>query len=146
VSEGGNQYPSGLITPEGRWRWSFSSIEAVEGVVLRLGVRQWATSVLGTEKATPMSRPLAAMMEKSLGRRGMLPLWVGEATVIEKSSTYQINTLLDIDMCRGATYRRKRRGKISNPEGVPMETGEQWLPEPGNTSVHVLSHRNEDTQ
>ena len=44
------------------------------GGVLWLGVRQWMSSVLGTEKDTPMSRPLAAMVVKSLCRLRMLPL------------------------------------------------------------------------
>ena len=60
---------------------------AVEGGVLWLGVRQWISSVLGTEKDTRMSRPLAVMMEKSLCSWRMWPLWEGEATVIAKSST-----------------------------------------------------------
>jgi len=35
----------------------------------------------------PMSLPFAAMVEKTFCRRRMLPLYEGEATVIEKSST-----------------------------------------------------------
>ena len=60
---------------------------AVEGGVLRLGVRQWMSSVLGTEKDLPMSRPFAAMVEKSFCKWRMFPLWEGEVMVIEKSST-----------------------------------------------------------
>ena len=81
------QYPSHLKTLEGWKRWPSSSIGAVECGVLWLGVRQWITSVLGTEKDTPMSRPLAAMVKKSTYRWRMLSLSEGEATVIEKSST-----------------------------------------------------------
>jgi len=47
---------------------------AVEGGVLCLGVRQWISSVLRTEKDTPMSRPLADRVEKSYCRRRMLSL------------------------------------------------------------------------
>jgi len=47
---------------------------AVEGGVLWLGVRQWTSSVLGTENDTPMSRPLPDVVEKSCCRRRMLPL------------------------------------------------------------------------
>jgi len=42
--------------------------------VLWLGVRQWMSSVLGTEKETPMSRPFAEMVENMFCRRRMLPL------------------------------------------------------------------------
>jgi len=45
------------------------------------------SSVLGTEKEMPMSRPFAATVLKSLCSLRMLPLWEGEATVIKKSST-----------------------------------------------------------
>ena len=41
----------------------------------------------GTEKDTPMSRPLAAMVEKILSSCCMLPLWEEEeANMIAKSS------------------------------------------------------------
>jgi len=43
-------------------------------------------SVLGTEKVTPMSRPVAEMVEKSPWSWRMLFLWEGEATVIDLSS------------------------------------------------------------
>jgi len=61
------------------------------------------SSVLGTEKDTPMSRPFAAMLEKSSCRRHRFLLEEGEATVIEKSSTYGTMRPLGMDMCRGAT-------------------------------------------
>jgi len=44
-------------------------------------------SVLGTEKDTPMFRPLVAIVENRFCRRRMLLLSEGEATVIEKSLT-----------------------------------------------------------
>jgi len=53
---------------------------------------------------------------------------------------------LGIDMCREATYSRKRRGEMGAPWGVPTETGEEMLGEPWNTWVQVLSDRKEDTQ
>jgi len=69
-----NQYPSHLTTWEGRNRWFSSSMGACEGGVLWLGVHQWMSSVLGTEKDTPMSWPLASMVEKRFCRQRMLPL------------------------------------------------------------------------
>jgi len=45
------------------------------------------SSVLGTEKDTPMSRPFVAIEEESLCRRRTFLLYEGEATLIEKSST-----------------------------------------------------------
>jgi len=84
---GVNQYPSHLTTLESWKRCPSSSMGAIEGGDLRLGVRQWMSSVFGTEKDTPMSRPLAATVLKILCSLRMLPLWEGEATVIEKSST-----------------------------------------------------------
>jgi len=93
-----------------------------------------------------MSQPLVAMMEKSLCRWRMLSLWEGEATVIEQSSTYQFMRPLGIEMCRGGTYRRKRRGEMGEPWVVPTEPGEERLGEHCNTRVQVLSDRKEDTQ
>ena len=84
---GVNQYPSHLTTLEGWKRWPSSSMGAIEGGDLWLGVHQWMSSVFGTEKDTPMTRPLAATVLNSLFSLRMLPLWDGEATVIEKSST-----------------------------------------------------------
>ena len=60
----------------------------------------------------------------------MLPLYEGEATVIEKSSTYEIMRPLGTDMCRGATSSRKRRGEMGDPWEVPTEPGEETLREP----------------
>jgi len=74
VRAGVNQYPSHLTTLEGWQRWPSSSIGAAEGGVFWLAVRQWISSVLATEKDTPLSRPFAAMMEKSLRSWHMLPL------------------------------------------------------------------------
>jgi len=47
---------------------------AVDRGVLWLGVRQWMSSVLGTEKETPMFRPFVDMVVKSPCRRRILPL------------------------------------------------------------------------
>ena len=69
-----NQYPSHLTTLEGWNRCPSSSIGAVEGGVLWLRVCQWISSVLGTEKDTPMSRPFVDMVDKSPCMRRMLPL------------------------------------------------------------------------
>jgi len=84
---GVNQYPSHLTTLEGWKRWPSNSMGAVEGGDLWLVVRQWRSSVFGTEKDTPMSRPLAATVVKSLCSLWMLLLWEGEPTVIEKLTT-----------------------------------------------------------
>jgi len=72
------------------------------------------SSVLGTEKEIPISRPLAAMIEKSLCSWGMWPLWEGEARVIEKSSTSEIIRPLGIDVCRGARYNKKRMEEVGD--------------------------------
>jgi len=87
VRAGVNQYPNHLTTWEGWKKCPSSSMGAIEGGVLWLGVRQWISSVLGTEKETPMSRPLVVMVEKSPWSRRIFPQWEGEATVTEKSST-----------------------------------------------------------
>jgi len=84
---GVNQYPSHLTTLEGWKRWPSSSMGAIEGGDLWLGVRQWMSSVFGTEKDPPIPRPLAAIVLKRLCSLRMLPLSEGEATVIEKLST-----------------------------------------------------------
>jgi len=49
-------------------------------------------------------------------------------------------------MCRGETYKRKSRGEIGDPWGVPNETGEERLGDPGNSRVQVLSDWKEVTQ
>ena len=74
LSAGGNQYPSHLTTLEGWKRWPSSAMGAIEGGDLWLGVRQWMSTVFGTEQDTPMSRPLAATVLKSLSSLRMLPL------------------------------------------------------------------------
>jgi len=84
VRAGVNKYPNHLTTWEGWESCPSSSIGAVEGGVLWLGVRQWISSVLGTEKDTPMSPPLAAMVEKNPRSRSIFPLWEAEATMIER--------------------------------------------------------------
>ena len=84
VRAGVNQYPSHPTTPEGWKRLSSSSIGAVEGWVLWLGVRQSSSSVLETEKDPPISRPIADMVGNGRCRRCMLPQYVGEATMSEK--------------------------------------------------------------
>jgi len=68
VRAGVTQYSSHLTTLEGWKRCSSSSIGAVEVRVLWLGVCQWIGLVLGTEKDTPISRPFAAMIQKSYCR------------------------------------------------------------------------------
>jgi len=68
------------------------------------------SSVLGTEKDTPISPPCVPMVEKSLRSWSMLLLSQWEATVIEKTSTDEIMRHMGIEMCRGATSRRKWRG------------------------------------
>ena len=87
VRAGVNQYPNHLTTWEGWKTCPSSSIGAVEGGDLWLRVRQWMSSVLGTQKDRPMSRPLAVMVEENPCNRPMFCLWDGEATVIERLST-----------------------------------------------------------
>jgi len=49
-------------------------------------------------------------------------------------------------MCRGETYKRKSRGEIGDPWGVPTKTREERLGDTWNSRVQVLSHRKEETQ
>jgi len=55
-------------------------------------------------------------------------------------------TPLRIAECRGATYRRERRGEIGDPWGVSTETGARRLGEPSKTRVQDLSDRKDETQ
>jgi len=71
---GVNQYPSLPTTLEGWKRWPCSSMGAMVGGDLWVGVRQWMSSVFGTKKDTHMSRPLAAIVLKMLCSLRMLPL------------------------------------------------------------------------
>jgi len=90
VRTGVNTDPNHLTTLEEWKRGPSSSMGAVEKGVHCLVVCQWMSSVSGTEKDTPMSWPLAAIVENSLCSWRMLPLWEGEATVSEKLFTYKI--------------------------------------------------------
>ena len=65
---------------------------AREGGALSLWVRQWMSSVFGTEKETSSSLALRARFRNKCCRRLMLDRCDGEATVREKSSTYEIMT------------------------------------------------------
>ena len=70
-----NQDPSHLS--ESRGRNSAPLISMGENhcdEVLRLGVLQCMSSVLTTEKETPMRRALASSLSKSFWRRRILPL------------------------------------------------------------------------
>jgi len=87
--------------------------------------------VLRTENDTPMSWALAEIVEKSLYSWCMLPLWKGEATVSQHSSTEETIRPLGIDVCRGATYRMNKMGEISDPWGVATEAQEGRLGELG---------------
>jgi len=60
------------------------------GEFLWLGVLQGMSSVLATEKETPMQRALASSLLKSLWSQRMLPLYEGEAAGRAKSSMYEI--------------------------------------------------------
>jgi len=62
VKAGVNQYPSHLTTREGWKRCPSNSKGAVQLWVPWLRVRQWMSSVFGTEKKMPMSLALAAMV------------------------------------------------------------------------------------
>ena len=56
---------------------------------LSLWVRQWMSSVFGTEKETSSAEALREISRKRPCRRRMLDLCDGDATVREKSSTYE---------------------------------------------------------
>ena len=70
---------------------------------LLLWVRQWMSSVFGKEKETSSSEALREMVEKRLCRRRMLDLCDGDATVREKSSTYETMMPFGMRKWRGAT-------------------------------------------
>ena len=61
-----------------------------------LWVRQWMSSVFGTEKETSSSEGLREMFRKRFCRRHVLDLCDGNATVREKSSTYE--TMMPVGM------------------------------------------------
>ena len=63
---------------------------------LSLCVRQWMSSVFGTEKETSSSEALLEMFRKRPYRRPMLDLCDGDATVRAKSSTYE--TMMPVGM------------------------------------------------
>ena len=56
---------------------------------LSLWVRQWMSSVFGTEKETSSAKALREISRKRPCRHRMLDLCDGDATVREKSSTYE---------------------------------------------------------
>ena len=74
-----------------------------EGGDLSLWVRQWMSSVFGTEKETSSSAAFREMFRKRPCRRRMLHLCDGDATVREKSSTYETMTPVGMRKWRGAT-------------------------------------------
>ena len=67
-----------------------------EGGDLSLWVRQWMSSVFGTEKQTPSSTARQDMFRKRFCRRHKLDLCDGDATVMAKSSTYETMTPVGI--------------------------------------------------
>ena len=77
-------------------------IGRVEGGDLSLWVRQWMSSVFGTEKETSSSVARREMFRKRPCRRRMLDLCDGYVTMREKSSTYQTMTPFGMRKWRGA--------------------------------------------
>jgi len=75
------------MTPEGWKRDLSKEMGALECGDLWKGVRQWMSSVFGTEKETPISLPFLEMLVRSLCRRRMFSLCESDATVMEESST-----------------------------------------------------------
>ena len=74
-----------------------------EGGDLSEWVRQWMSSVFGTEKETSSSAARWDMFRKRSCRRRMLDLCDGDATVRKKSSTYETMTPVGMRKWRGAT-------------------------------------------
>ena len=74
-----------------------------EGGDLSLWVRQWMSSVFGTEKETSSSAARWDMFRKRSCRRRMFDLCDGNATVREKSSTYGTMTPVGMRKWRRAT-------------------------------------------
>jgi len=101
---GVNQYPSYLTESRG---WNNSPLiwigERHLGYPLWLGVLQCMSSVLGTEKETPKRVALASRIMKSSWSRRMLPIYDKEATVWQKSYTYESINHREILRCSGAT-------------------------------------------
>lgn len=63
------------------------------------------SSMLRTGNETCMSLPQSEMVVKSLQMGPILPLCESEATVKEESSRYGSMTSLDINLCRGESWR-----------------------------------------
>ena len=85
--DGVNQYPSHLTSSLGEKYRSSSLTPEVEAGARSWGVRQWTSSVLGTEKDRRLG---AAMWQRArywLCSGWMFLLWEVDATVITKSST-----------------------------------------------------------
>jgi len=53
---------------------------------------------------------------------------------------------LAIDLCKGATNSRQRRGEIGDPCGVPTVTRERMLGAPWKTTVQVLGDKKVEIQ
>ena len=85
------------------------------------------------------------MFRKRSCRRCLLDLCDGDATVREKTSTYETMMPVGMRKWRGAMYIRKRRGESEEPWGVPTETGADMPGAPWKTRVHFLPVRKEET-
>ena len=70
---------------------------------LSVWVRQWMSSVFGTEKEASSSEAFPEIFKKRSCRRRMLDLCDGDATVREKSSTYEIMMPVGVRKWREAT-------------------------------------------
>ena len=104
------------------------------------------SSVLETEKETSSSEAFLVMFRKRFCRRLMLDLCDGDATVREKSFTYETMMPVGMRRRRGARYIRQRRGERGEPWGVATETGAGMLGAPWKPRVHLLPMRKEETQ
>ena len=100
------------------------------GGSLWTGVRQWISSVLGTEKSIFLAWAIARMVPKAAWRERALVRYEEEELVRAKSSTYERTKPWGREICKGETYITNNRGEIGEPCGVPTETGEKTLGEP----------------
>ena len=75
----------------------------VPGGSLWTGVRQWISSVLGTEKSIFLAWAIARMVPKAAWRKRELVRYKEEEVVRAKSSTYERTKPWGREICKGET-------------------------------------------
>ena len=103
---GTNQYPSQRSLSEGEKIWPSRATGGERGVPggsLWTGVRQWISSVLGTEKSIFLAWAIARIVPKAAWRKRKLVRYEEEEVVRAKSSTYERTKPWGREICRGET-------------------------------------------